>query len=378
MKMTDSRIQKITVELGERSYHINIGENIFDIIPRELKQLHISRQVVVISVPPVSDLYFETLNEQLSEDFDVIHYNVPDGEQSKSAGIVELLYDWLLENNIERSASIIALGGGVVGDLAGFVAATFLRGINLIHIPTSLLAQVDSSIGGKVGINHRTGKNLIGAFYQPRNIFTDISVLQTLPAEEYICGLGEVVKYGVIGDPQLFSMLEANIENILTKDANVLRAVVLKCASQKAEIVSRDERESGLRAILNYGHTFAHSLEAYYGYSGLKHGQAVLLGMICANYAAAKLKILPVSEQERIDSLIMKMPLSLPANESPPDPDNLLALMYKDKKVEDGQIRLILASKIGHAQSHQVMDENLIKESFEYLFSLHPVKSVDK
>ncbi len=219
MKTENSKYDMIPVALAERSYNILLGEDIFDNIPGYLQKLKTNKQLAVISVPPVSELYYERLQEQLITDFDVIHFDVPDGEQSKSAAVVTQLYDWLLENKIERNASILALGGGVVGDLAGFVAATYLRGVNMIHIPTSLLAQVDSSIGGKVGINHSVGKNLIGAFYQPRAIFTDISVLQTLPVEEYICGLGEVVKYGVIGDPSLFHLLEKNIDKILSKDS---------------------------------------------------------------------------------------------------------------------------------------------------------------
>lgn len=209
MNISNSKNKIIKVDLAERSYDILLGENIFGLVPAQLKKINSNKQIAVISVPPVSDLYYETLYREISQEFDVMHFDVPDGERSKSSDMVEQLYNWLFENKIERNAVIIALGGGVVGDLAGFVASTYLRGINLIHVPTSLLAQVDSSIGGKVGINHKAGKNLIGAFYQPRQIYSDISVLQTLAPEEYICGLGEVVKYGVIADPDLFALLES-------------------------------------------------------------------------------------------------------------------------------------------------------------------------
>jgi 3-dehydroquinate synthase len=373
--MDQSKNKIIKVDLAERSYDILLGENIFGLIPQQLKKINTNRQVAVISVPPVSKLYYEKLYREISEDFNVFQFDVPDGEQSKSSAMVEQLYEWLFENKIERNAVIIALGGGVVGDLAGFVASTYLRGINLVHVPTSLLAQVDSSIGGKVGINHKAGKNLIGAFYQPRRIYTDISVLQTLSPEEYICGLGEVVKYGVIADPELFTMLESQLEKILAKDPNMLAEIVYRCASKKAEVVSKDERESGLRAILNYGHTFAHALETVYGYGNLKHGQAVLLGMICANYTANRLKILSDSEQQRIDDLIYRLPVNLPSDQLLPQTENLLKIMYLDKKVRDGKLQLVLADKIGHVSTHQIADEKLISASFEHLFDMKLVKS---
>ena len=375
MNISQSKNKIIKVDLADRSYDILLAENIFGLVPQQLKKINSNKQLAVISVPPVSDLYYEKLYREISEEFNVIHFDVTDGERSKSSVMVEKLYEWLFENKIERNAVIIALGGGVVGDLAGFVASTYLRGINLIHVPTSLLAQVDSSIGGKVGINHKAGKNLIGAFYQPRQIYTDISVLQTLAPEEYICGLGEVVKYGVIADPDLFALLESQLEKILAKDTDILAEVVYRCANKKAEVVSKDERESGLRAILNYGHTFAHALETVYGYGSLKHGQAVLLGMICANYTANRLNILSASEQQRIEDLINRLPVSLPSDQSLPKTDNLLKIMYLDKKVRDGRLQLILADKIGHVSTHQIADEKLIGESFEYLFDMKLVKS---
>jgi 3-dehydroquinate synthase len=304
----------------------------------------------------------------LQKSFQVVHYDVPDGEKSKSAGILDKLFDWLLDNKLERQDTIIALGGGVVGDLAGFAAASWLRGINLIHFPTSLLAQVDSSIGGKVGINHKAGKNLIGAFYQPRAIFTGISVLKTLPPEEFICGLGEVVKYGVIADRSLFELLEKYLPKILDNDPQTLQNVVLRCAAIKADIVSRDEHEAGLRAILNYGHTFGHALETHYGYTGLKHGQAVLLGMLCANYVAENLGILSPQERLRIDALIKSLPLSFIQNNAHPDPKVLLQIMYQDKKVRAGKMRLILAEQIGRAKLYPLENDQLITASFEYLY----------
>lgn len=361
-------MEKIKVDLGERSYHIYLGDDCFDQVPVVLAESGRNKQVVIISVPPVSGLYLEKLTGILNKHHSILHVDVPDGEKSKSAETVEYIYDRLLESGIERDSVIIALGGGVVGDLAGFVAATYLRGVDLIHVPTSLLAQVDSSIGGKVGINHRMGKNLIGAFYQPKAIVTDFSVLKTLPEAEYICGLGEVIKYGIIKDPALFGVIEAKLPGILAQDPDLLRPIVSACARIKAQVVSQDEKESGLRAILNYGHTFAHSLEKEYGYSGLKHGQAVLLGMICANFVSARLGMLPEETVQRIAVLIGKFSLQLPESVERPDVKQLVAHMYKDKKVRGGKIRLILATDIGQVISHDLTDDDLLAMSYEYLF----------
>ena len=368
MNLQSKPPEKIIVDLESRSYPVYLGENIFSEIPAVLNDLAVNKQIVVISVPPVSQLYLDQLTNVLIPDRTVLHIDVPDGESSKSSPVLETIYDKLLAAGIERSATIIALGGGVVGDLAGFAAATCLRGLNLIHIPTTLLAQVDSSIGGKVGINHRLGKNLIGAFYQPRAIFTDFSVLKTLPEAEYICGLGEVIKYGIIKDPVLFQLLEQRLPDVLLQNADLLRQIVSTCALIKAEIVSRDEKESGLRAILNYGHTFAHSLEREYGYSGLKHGQAVLMGMICANFVSSRLKMMSLDNVRRIETLIRRFSLTLPDGKNAPDVSQLVAHMYQDKKVRAGKIRLVLARDIGRVVWHELNDDKLLGQSYEYLF----------
>ncbi len=269
---------------GNVSYTIHIGEDSLRHTGNLLAEKQVGRQVAVISVPPVSRYYLDAVRKSLHDRWDVFHYDVPDGEQSKSVPVTDDLYAWLIQNRFERGSTILALGGGVVGDLAGFVAATYLRGINLVHLPTSLLAQVDSSIGGKVGVNHRRGKNLIGAFYQPRFVSADISTLKTLPPEEFICGLGEVVKYAIICDQGLYKDLDGRLAMLRSTDTKKLIQIVKSCAAMKAGIVSRDEQESGERAVLNFGHTFGHALETYFKYQSLKHGQAVLLGMRCAVY----------------------------------------------------------------------------------------------
>jgi len=295
------------------------------------------------------------------------HYGYrPDGEVSKSLEEVNHVYTWLLENHFERRSTIIALGGGVVGDMSGFIAATFLRGINLIQVPTTLLAQVDSSIGGKVGINHALGKNLIGAFYQPRMVLADVDFFKTLPREEFICGMGEVIKYGILGSKPLFEILENHLPEILQKDKDLLSRIVFDCAQIKAKIVEEDERELGIRAHLNLGHTFGHALETFYKSETLKHGQAVLLGMRCAIWASLQLKVLEEESARRMDRLIRQVGVRLPGQKKM-DPPSLIAIMKRDKKVKDGRINLVLPAGIGQVTIRPVSDEALLQASFESL-----------
>ena len=357
-------MEQISVNLKERSYQVFIGNDIYKNVKNELLNKGLKKQVAIITTGPVSVHYLRDLLNVFDDDWRVLYYEVPDGESSKSFDMSHTLYTWLIENNFERNSTIIALGGGVVGDLAGFIAATFLRGINLVHLPTSLLAMVDSSIGGKVGINHSLGKNLIGAFYQPKFVMIDIAKLVTLPEEEFTCGMGEVIKYGLIYDEQLFNKIERNFSKINTNNFDLLLDIVYKCASIKAEVVSKDERESGLRSILNYGHTFGHALEVFYKYSGLKHGQAVLLGMKCSNYIANKLNLLTVEDVHRISNLIDRIKIQLPDKGEAIDRKVLLSLMYRDKKVEQGSIKCVLLEGIGKAINRKVNDEELLMESF--------------
>jgi 3-dehydroquinate synthase len=357
--------KKVNVNLPDQSYPIYIGQDMYPLLPDILQASKIGKQIAIISTPPVSSLYLDKIFDAIGLQWKVYHYDVPDGEISKSIDMANELYTWLIRNNFERNSSIITFGGGVVGDLAGFVAATFLRGVNLIHCPTSLLAQVDSSIGGKVGINHVLGKNLIGAFFQPRLVLIDISVLKTLPQEELICGLGEVIKYGIIRDFDLFELIDAKLEQILKKDFSVLEEIVHRCAQQKADIVEQDEKESGIRSVLNLGHTFGHALETYYNYHRLKHGQAVLLGIKCAVSASQDLNIIDAKVAEKISALIDRIGIELPLDRRIPDPNDLYSLMKTDKKVRSGRINLILIEDIGRVCQREIDDKTLIINSFK-------------
>jgi len=320
---------KIDVDLKERGYPIVVGNDILSGLPQHLNSAQVNPQLAIISTPPVSNLYVEKIKSLFDDDWYVKHYDVPDGEKSKSSEMIFNIYTWLLENQFERNSTIIALGGGVVGDLAGFVAATYLRGINLVHIPTSLLAQVDSSIGGKVGINHPLGKNLIGAFYQPKCVFTDISFLNTLPEDEFICGLGEVIKYGIISPRVSFDKIATHLNLILKMDIKLLIEIIRACIEVKARIVEQDEKERGIRAYLNLGHTFAHALETFYRYEGLKHGQAVLLGMKCALNVSLSLNMIDNKTVQKINAVINQLNIGIPVGKDP-DPVTLVEIMKQD------------------------------------------------
>ncbi|MDP3259447.1 MAG: 3-dehydroquinate synthase, partial [Thermodesulfovibrionales bacterium] len=273
-------MDKIRVKLGERSYDICIGSNILGKIGPKLKSFNSSPKTAIISNPTVYRLYGKkVLNSIKSSGFDVIPVIIPDGEKYKDISIVQKIYGELLRHRLDRKSTLIALGGGVIGDITGFVASTYMRGIDYIQIPTTLLAQVDSSVGGKTGVNHKLGKNMIGTFYQPKLIWIDIDILKTLPQKEFFAGLAEVIKYGVIWDAKLFAFLENNRDKIVRLDRKALIHII-KCSCQiKAEVVSKDEREAGLRAILNYGHTIGHAIETATGYKKYLHGEALAIGM---------------------------------------------------------------------------------------------------
>lgn len=356
----------IKVDLGERSYFVHVGHGNHAGLAKHLQELQVNKQVAIISTPPVSELYLSSVINQFSSEWYVNSYNIPDGEKSKSAERVSKIYTWLLENNYERKCTVITLGGGVVGDLGGFVAATYLRGVNLIHLPTSLLAQVDSSVGGKVGINHPLGKNLIGSFYQPRKVITDVSFLNTLPEDEFVCGLGEVLKYAIIAGGELFEKISDSLTSLEQKEPLLVTDIVRSCIQLKVDIVMKDEMEQGIRAYLNLGHTFAHALETYYKYEGLKHGQAVLLGIKCAVQASHLLKLTDVESEKRILHLIDKMNITLPG-EKAADPAQLVTIMKQDKKIREGIIHLVLPEKPGKITVVPVDDEKILRESFAVL-----------
>jgi 3-dehydroquinate synthase len=357
---------KIDVDLKERGYSVFVGKNILSELPQYLRSIQVNNQVAIISTPPVSTRYLEKILSLFNDDWDLKYFDVPDGEKSKSSDMVGHIYTWLLDSQYGRNSTIIALGGGVVGDLAGFVASTYLRGINLVHIPTSLLAQVDSSIGGKVGINHPLGKNLIGAFYQPICVFTDISFLKTLPEDEFICGLGEVIKYGVISSEVPFDKIERDLIAILNMEENLLIDIIRACIKVKANIVEKDEKEQDIRAYLNLGHTFAHALETFFQYEGLKHGQAVLLGIKCALVVSQSLNMVEDKTVQQINSVIDRLDITIPSGKDL-DPLQLVEIMKQDKKMREGKIHLVLPRELGKITVVPVTDEKLISDSYAIL-----------
>ena len=336
----------LTVDLGERSYPIYIGSGLLDHQP--LLQRHISgRQVLVVTNPTVAPLYLERLCLAL-EGKQVAEVILPDGEQYKNLTTLEQIFDVLLQQRFDRSCTLIALGGGVIGDTAGFAAACYQRGVHYIQVPTTLLAQVDSSVGGKTAVNHPRGKNMIGAFHQPRCVIADTDTLTTLPQRELSAGLAEVVKYGLIRDADFFDWLEIHSAALLARDAKQLAHAIARSCRNKAEIVAADERESGVRALLNLGHTFGHAIETGLGYGEWLHGEAIAAGMVLAAQLSARLGWFEPEQVERVRRLFhsLHLPVTPPADLTP---EQFLNLMAVDKKVTAGRLRLILLKGIGRA-----------------------------
>lgn len=276
--------------------------------------------------------------------------SVPAGEKAKRLRVVETCYEQLASHRLERKSFVVALGGGVVGDLAGFVAATYLRGIAFVQVPTTLLAQVDSSVGGKVGVNLECGKNLVGAFYQPRLVLCDLDTLRTLPMREFRAGLAEVIKYGIIYDADLFAELEQKLPRLLSRDRDALERVVARCCEIKADVVAQDETESGLRAILNFGHTIGHALEAISGYGQYLHGEAISIGQVAAAQLSRECLGLPASDVERVRSVFQKAGLPTHVKLSRAQMLRLFEAMQLDKKVSGGEIKFVLARRIGEVE----------------------------
>ncbi|ASV75217.1 3-dehydroquinate synthase [Thermogutta terrifontis] len=340
-------VTRIDVNLGPRSYPIFVGDQI---LPKAGELITSSMDVthaVVITDSNVGPLYLETCQQALeNEGIRVSSVTLPAGETTKSLRYAEELWNAMVDFRADRKTVVVALGGGVIGDLAGFIAATYARGLRLIQIPTSLLAQVDSSVGGKVGINLEKAKNMVGAFHQPSLVVIDVGTLRSLPPREYISGLAEVVKYGVILDAQFFQFLEENVTGIRNLDAQTLTTIIARCCRLKADVVEADEREeTGYRAILNYGHTFAHAFETLTGYTSLLHGEAVAIGMTCAARLAASRNMFSREECERQTNLLKT--LGLPTEAPPLSPNDVLACMQRDKKVQHGRLRLILPKRLG-------------------------------
>ncbi len=340
-------MQTLTVDLGDRSYPIHIGSGLLS--RPELILPHLERkQAALVTNTTVGPLYLDKVQGLLEASGVVtVPIVLPDGEQYKNAETLNRIYDALLTHRIERKGTLIALGGGVIGDLTGFAAATYLRGVPFIQIPTTLLAQVDSSVGGKTGINHPLGKNMIGAFYQPRLVLADTDTLNTLPDRELSAGLAEVIKYGLIRDGEFLDWLEGNIDRLLARDAEALTFAIHRSCRNKAEVVAADERESGQRALLNLGHTFGHAIEAGLGYGEWLHGEAVAAGMVMAAELSRRLGWLGTEDVARVRRLIARarLPVTAPAL----GVERYLALMGLDKKVEGGRIRFVLLRRLGEA-----------------------------
>ncbi|MGI9953185.1 3-dehydroquinate synthase [Moorellaceae bacterium AZ2] len=351
---------QLRVELGERSYTIYCGSGILEQMGELLSSLDLSRRCLVVSNPTVVSLYGEKVKESLEKaGFAPLFKEVPDGEEAKSLAVAGELYDLALDVGWERGCPVIALGGGVVGDLAGFVAATLLRGVPFIQLPTTLLAQVDSSVGGKVAVNHPRGKNLIGSFYQPRLVAADLDTLKTLPEREMRAGMAEVIKYGVIYDSGFFSYLEEHLEQALAGEAQVLEKIILHSCRIKAEVVARDEEERGLRAILNFGHTAGHALEAATGFKLYRHGEAVAVGMVVAARVAVSRGLFQGGYLERLEKLLKRA--SLPTDMPSLDWEAFGAALARDKKVREGRLRMVLPVELGRVTIAEVEEEEVLE-----------------
>lgn len=349
----------LQLDLAERSYPIYINSHLLtsgDYLSRHIR----GSRVCIVTNDVVAKLYLEQLQANLAA-FDVDTIVLPDGEAEKSLANFEKIMSHLLASSHGRDSTLIALGGGVIGDITGFAAACYQRGIDFIQIPTTLLSQVDSSVGGKTAVNHPLGKNMIGAFYQPKAVIIDINSLSSLPFREFAAGMAEVIKYGILGDAEFFDWLEENQSKIKSGDSQTLVSMIERCCQCKADIVSKDETEAGIRALLNLGHTFGHAIEAEMGYGNWLHGEAVATGMVLASKLAVQLDLLEVSELRRIEKLLSSFSLPLEA----PDEmnfDNFIKHMRRDKKNIAGKLRLIIPHAIGRAVMHDDISEGMLQQ----------------
>ncbi len=355
--------QKLTVGLKERSYDIHIGAGVLDQV-KLLAKFVPRKRVAIISNTTVAPLYLDRLTQNLrSLKIEYTEVVLPDGESYKTGETLNLIYDALLKNRCERSTPLIALGGGVIGDMTGYAAATYLRGVPFIQIPTTLLSQVDSSVGGKTGINHPLGKNMIGAFYQPQLVLADISTLNTLPDKELSAGLAEVIKYGLIRDLPFLEWLESNMEKLLARDSAALQYAITRSCENKAEVVALDERESGERALLNLGHTFGHAIESGMGYGVWLHGEAVAAGTVMAADLSCRLGWISSSDVARVRKLFKRA--NLPVVAPVLGNENYLDWMGMDKKVEGGKLRFVLLKQLGHAVIADKVPLHLLHQTLE-------------
>jgi 3-dehydroquinate synthase len=356
-------VRIVHVPLGLRSYNIKIGAGLLPNLGKECARLDLGHRCAIISDGNVAARHGDTVRTALIEaGFEPVRITFPAGETSKNLRTVQTCHEQLAAHRLERKSFIVALGGGVVGDLAGFVAATYLRGIHFVQVPTTLLAQVDSSVGGKVGVNLKAGKNLVGAFYQPRLVLCDLETLGTLPIREYRSGLAEVIKYGIIYDAGLFLRLEQDVPKLLVREPRTMRAVVARCCEIKAEVVRQDETENGLRAILNFGHTVGHALEAISHYGKYLHGEAISIGQVAAARLSEKLLGLPAGEVQRIQDLLQRCGLPTGVELTRAAKPKLIAAMNSDKKVSGGEVNFVLAGQIGRVRFGQKVPAAVLQE----------------
>lgn len=366
MNFKNSSMQRVKVELGLRSYEILIGRDLLAGLGGRCQKLGLGTRCAVISDSNVAPHYAETTAKSLAgAGFQPILITLPAGEKTKSLKWVGHCFDQLANHRLERKSFVVALGGGVIGDLAGWVAASYLRGIPFVQIPTTLLAQVDSSVGGKTGINLSAGKNLVGAFYQPRLVLCDLATLDTLPRREFSAGLAEVIKYGIIYDGAFFRRLEKDLDSAMARDPGTLGRIVARCCAIKADVVSQDETETGLRAILNFGHTIGHAIENSSGYGKYLHGEAISIGQVLAARLSQKLSGLSPAEVDRIRNLLDRAQLPTEAQFSAAQKEKLFAAMKLDKKVSQGEIKFVLAKKIGEVEFGRRVPENEVAAVLE-------------
>ncbi|GGY78792.1 3-dehydroquinate synthase [Cellvibrio zantedeschiae] len=354
-------METLSVALGERSYPIFIGTDLLSQAHLYNPHIH-GKQVCIVTNETIAPIYLERLKSNLSASH-ISSVILADGEAHKNLTTLNEIFTTLLSEKHNRTTTLIALGGGVVGDMTGFAAACYQRGVNFIQIPTTLLSMVDSSVGGKTGVNHALGKNMIGAFYQPQAVIADISLLKTLPPREISAGLAEVIKYGLISDAEFFVWLEQNIELLIQGNEAALTYAVLRSCQNKADIVAQDEHEGGIRAILNLGHTFGHAIETAQGYGNWLHGEAVAAGMVMATDLSMRRGDISSEELKRIVDLLERanLPTKAPADMTP---EQFVDLMGVDKKVLDGRLRLVLLESLGRAIVTSDIDTKLLMETF--------------
>ena len=353
----------VKVKLGSRSYDILIGAKL-EKLGEEMGMLRFGQKTAVVTNPTVNKLYGKRVLTSLSgAAFRAMPVEVPDGEQYKDLDWANAIFTALLINSFDRRSPLVALGGGVIGDLTGFAAACYMRGVPFVQVPTTLLAMVDSSVGGKTGVNHAMGKNMIGAFHQPRLVLMDLDTLKTLPKEELLSGLAEVIKYGVIWDRELFDFLDKNREKVLAQERGPLGHIIARSCEIKADVVSKDEREGGLRAILNFGHTLGHAVETLSNYA-VRHGEAIAIGMVYAARFSHRIGLCDAKVPERLERLAGQygLPVSLAAMKRRPSVTELMDTIQVDKKAEGGKVRLVLPTKIGEVVITKDWDDGELRK----------------